>query len=199
MLEFEVEFDDMIGTRASSFIMRRHGSKIPAIDCHSAALLALTMAAPYIGSSSIASAIERGLSSYILETCAVDFGIRRKIDTVSAMLIDCQGRRHSHDSFWNFTAGLSLRLFAALEASSDPTIRALADRHRERLQLFEMVLRSQLERSISEYAGMIEIRCSAYSAETNSETQPWVMLGLLAKQGDAAAPLHDRNPVLCGR
>jgi hypothetical protein len=198
MLQFEVEFDDIIGTRASSFIMRRHGPEIPAIDCHSAALLSLTIAAPYIGSSSIAAAIERGLSSYVLETSAIDFGIPRKIDTVAAMLVDREGCRHSHDSFWNFTAGLSLRLFAAIETSSDLAIRAIADRHHERLQLFELVLRHQLERSISEHTGMVEIRCSPYSSETNSETQPWVMMGLLAKHGGAAALLRDRNPALCG-
>jgi hypothetical protein len=45
--------------------------------------------------------------------------------------------------------------------------------------LFEMVMHRQIERSINERGDAIEIRTSIDAAETNSETQPWVMLGLL--------------------
>ena len=42
----------------------------------------------------------------------------------------------------------------------------------------------QIERSISERDGVIEIRTAEIAAETNSETQPWVMMGLLGHPYD---------------
>ena len=47
-----------------------------------------------------------------------------------------------------------------------------------------MVLRWQLQRSITERDDSIEIRTSMHAAETNSETQPWVMLGLFGHPWD---------------
>ena len=45
-------------------------------------------------------------------------------------------------------------------------------------------MRWQLQRSITERDDSVEIRTSVYSTETNSETQPWVMLGLLGHPYD---------------
>jgi hypothetical protein len=42
-----------------------------------------------------------------------------------------------------------------------------------------MIMRWHLERSLSWRDGAVEIRSSILSTETNSETQPWAMLGLL--------------------
>jgi hypothetical protein len=47
-----------------------------------------------------------------------------------------------------------------------------------------MILRRQLERSISERDDGIEIRIAEVGAETNSETRPWVMTGLLGHPFD---------------
>jgi hypothetical protein len=47
------------------------------------------------------------------------------------------------------------------------------------MQLLESIMRTQLERSVTERDGMVELRCSVISAETNSESQPWAMLGLV--------------------
>ena len=55
----------------------------------------------------------------------------------------------------------------------------MAAKHRDRIELFERLMRRQLDRSVTRYDNLVEIRCSILSAETNSETQPWVMLGLL--------------------
>jgi hypothetical protein len=58
-------------------------------------------------------------------------------------------------------------------------LQAVAARHSQRIELFEMIMRWHLDRSLSWRDGAVEIRSSILSTETNSETQPWAMLGLL--------------------
>jgi hypothetical protein len=156
--------------------MRKDSPRRAFVDCHSAALLALTQAARYISDDRLAATIERGLASYGLETCWIGGTV---VDTVSALMVDDAGERRTENAFWNFKAGLTLRFFAALGQSPDPALQLVAARHRDRMQLLESIMRTQLERSVTERDGMVELRCSVISAETNSESQPWAMLGLV--------------------
>ena len=114
----------------------------------------------------------------------VDIGRPVKIDVVSTSIGDPHGNRHTENAYWNFNVGLALRLFRALRATPDPILQQIAAKHRERIELLEMLLRWQLQHSITEHEDSIEIRTSVYSGETNSETQPWVMLGLLGHPYD---------------
>jgi hypothetical protein len=182
--DFEVRFEDVAGGPASGFLMRLDSPRAAYVDCHSAALLALTQASRYVTDLRLAAAIDRGLAGYFLETCRIDVDGPRKVDTVSTMMIDEQGIRRSENPFWNFKAGMTLRFFNALRNATDPAVQALAARHRERIELFEIILLRQLERSISERDDGIEIRIADIAAETNSETQPWVMMGLLGHPYD---------------
>jgi hypothetical protein len=184
LLDFEVKFLDVAGNPASGFLMRLDSPRAAYVDCHSAALLALTQASRYISDPRLVAAIDRGLASYSLETCRVDVGGPRKIDTVSTMMVDDHGTRRTENPFWNFKAGMTLRFFGALRTTPDRALEAVAARHRDRIELFEIILRRQLERSITERDDGVEIRCAEIAAETNSETQPWVMLGLLGHQYD---------------
>ena len=184
LLDFEVKFLDVAGNPASGFLMRLDSPRAAYVDCHSAALLALTQASRYISDPRLAAAIDRGLASYFLETCRVDLGGPRKVDTVSTTMIDDHGTRRTENPFWNFKAGMTLRFFGALRTTPDRALEAVAARHRDRIELFEIILRRQLERSITERDDGVEIRCAEFAAETNSETQPWVMLGLLGHQYD---------------
>jgi hypothetical protein len=184
LLDFEVRFEDVAGSAASGFLMRLDSPRAAYVDCHSAALLALTRAARYISDPRLAAAIDRGLSGFFLETCRIDVGGPRKIDTVSTMMIDDHGTCRSENPFGNFKVGMTLRFFKALGDAGDPVLQAVAARHRERIELFEIILRRQLERSITERNDGIEIRIAETAAETNSETQPWVMLGLLGHPHD---------------
>lgn len=184
LLDLERQYSDAGGEPASGFIMRIDALPIAHVDCHSASVLALVQAAGVIDDPRLFAAIDRGLGAYCLETAAVDLGIRHRVDTVGTLLIDPEGTRRSEPAFWNFKVGLTLRLFAALRGSAEPRLRDIAARHRERMDLFERILRRQLEHSISEHENAVELRCSSLSAETNSETQPWVMLGLLGHPAD---------------
>jgi hypothetical protein len=181
LLDFELRFDAAVGRPASAFLMRKDSPRRAFVDCHSAALLALTQATRYIRDDRLAATIERGLASYGLETCWIGGTV---VDTVSALMVDEAGERRTENAFWNFKAGLTLRFFAALRQSSDPALQLVAARQRDRMQLLESIMRDQLERSVTERDGMVELRCSVISAETNSESQPWAMLGLVGHPWD---------------
>ncbi len=67
LLEFEVRFQGAAGSSASGFLMRMDSPRAAFVDCQSAALLALTHAVRFIDDPRLATAIERGLSSYSVE------------------------------------------------------------------------------------------------------------------------------------
>src|SRR6516225_5304244 len=184
LLEFEVRSRNLNGDPASGFLMRMTSPRVAYVDCHSAALLALTQAARYLDDPRLVAAIERGLASYCVETCTVGPCCSHEIETVSTSLVDRLGTRRTENAFWNFKAGMTLRFFAALRASLHPSLQSIVARHGERMVLFESVLRRQLERSITQNGGGIEIRTAISTGETNSETQPWVMLGLFGHPYD---------------
>ena len=178
LLEFEMRFESRGGTAASGFLMRKDNPNPFYLDCHSAALLALTQAARIMQDARLPEAIERGIAAYRLAPQAIDLGTGGRIDTVGMASPDAAGDI-GEIAFWNFKAGLSLRFFGALRRSPNPAVQAVASRHRDRVAVFEAVLRHQLAQSAAEHGGCIEFRTSVLSGETNSETQPWVMLGLL--------------------
>jgi hypothetical protein len=184
LLEFEVRSYKISGNRASGFLMRMTSPRVAYVDCHSAALLALTQAVRYLDDPRLVAAIEHGLASYCVETCTVADSSPYAIDTVSTTVVDRLGTRRTENAFWNFKAGMTLRFFAALRRSSHPSLRSIVARYGERMDLFETVLRGQLERSIIHAGESIEIRTAVSAAETNSETQPWVMLGLFGHPYD---------------
>jgi len=176
LLDFEMRFDDAAGIPVSGFLMRKNSPRAAYVDCQSGVLLALTQAARYVGDPRLAAAIDRGLGSYGLETCRFPGGL---VDTVQTLMFDEHGTPRTANAFWNFKAGLTLRFFSALRAAEDPALQAVAARHHDRMGLLEMVMRRQLEQSVTEHEDGVEIRCSVQSTETNSESQPWAMLGLV--------------------
>jgi hypothetical protein len=184
LLDFEVTFSDVAGQPASGFPYGIASHRAVFVDGQSASLLALTQAAKCISEPRFALAIDRGLASYCLETSLVQLGDRKQKVDVLATSVDIDGRRHTENAYWNFTVGMALRFFAALRNSPEAALQDIAARHRDRIELFELVLRWQLRKCITERDDCIEIRTSEFSAETNSETQPWVMLGLLGHPYD---------------
>ena len=184
LLEFEIRSYGFSGDTSSGFLMRMTSPRVAYVDCHSAALLALTQAARYVDDPRLAAAIERGLASYCVETCSIAAGSPDQIDTVSTNVVDRLGTRRTENAFWNFKAGMTLRFFNALRTSPHPSLRSIAARYGERMDLFETILRHQLEKSITQREDSIEVRTAISAGETNSETQPWVMLGLFGHPCD---------------
>jgi hypothetical protein len=180
MFEFEKRFEDVAGAAASGFLMGTQSHRIVFVDCHSAALLALTEAARHIDDPRFAPAIDRGLGCYCIETTKIDWHDGpRKIDVIGVAWTDDSGARRTNHGLWNYHSGLTLRFFASLRNSTAAAVRAVAAKHRDRIKLFEMIIRWHITRSLSRADGMTEIRSSLISTETNSETQPWASLGLL--------------------
>ncbi|MCR0980513.1 hypothetical protein [Roseomonas populi] len=177
LLTFEQPAKDMIGKPVSVFPM---GKGEPAyLDCHAAAVLALARAASAIDDPRIAPALDHALSAFAIGTHAVDLGGPVKQDGVVVDVADEKGNRHTHGSFWNYSAGLSLRGFAVLRRSPKPEIREVLARHGDRIELFETLMRRQVARSIRPREEALEIRTSVPSGESNSETQPWVAMGII--------------------
>jgi len=179
LLDFEVRFNDVACQPASGFPYGVGSHRSAFVDGHSSSLLALVQAFRYLPDPRFAAAIDRGLAGFCIETTTVMLDRPVKIDTVSTSIGDEHGNRYNENAYWNFNVGLALRLFAALRASPDPALQQIAARHSDRIELFELILHWQLRRSLTEREGSVELRTSIYSGETNSETQPWVMLGLL--------------------
>lgn len=185
LLEFENPFDDVTGERASGFVHGVHpGARLVYADSHAAALLALVEAGEELDDPRLAAALDRGLAAYAIATEAIDLGDRRvKADLLGVHWADINGARQISTAFWNYQAGLALGGFGRLRKAANPSLREVAARHRERIGLFEFVLRRQIERSLTWHQGAVEIRTATIAAETNSETQPWVALGLLDASG----------------
>jgi len=202
LLDFEMPCGIRDGHRASAFLMRTHSPEGAPGDCQAASLLALTRAAPLVDDPRLPAAIDRGLWSYHVRTfdgyhdyplrfeavsTVMAHNYRRRPAALSHLWALCHAlrRREKADPVvWSYKAGLTLRLFAALRASSDGRVQAVAERHRERLDRFESMLRHLLAKVIRDRGDGIEFLNSPLSAETNSETQPWVMLGLLGHPCD---------------
>jgi hypothetical protein len=184
LLDFEIRYDDMTGTPAGGFAYGIATQRAAYVDGHSASLLALTQAWRSIDDPRFAAAIDRGLASYCLETCRINADPPRKVDTISTITIDGNGTRHSENAFWNFNVGMALRFFAALRKARDPALNAIAAKHADRMELLEMVMRRQIEHSIVERDGCVELAVAPGGGETNSETQPWVALGLFGHPCD---------------
>jgi hypothetical protein len=184
LIEFEVPFRGPAGSPASGFLMRMDSPRTAFVDCHSAALLALTQAIRYLDDARLVQTIDRGLASFSVESCSLVPGSQSRIDTVSTHMIDRLGTRRTENAFWNFKAGLTLRFLAALRSSPHPALQSITTRHRERIARLEMILRQQIASSITQQEDGLEIRTAVSSGETNSETQPWVMLGLFGHPAD---------------
>jgi hypothetical protein len=184
LLEFERLFTGSGGEVESAFLMGQVTSCLPYIDCHAAALLALTRALPVIGDPSLAASIQRGLAALEVGTVPYDFGGRKKFETVLVNFPTADGGRSPCHTYWNFKAGLTLRSLNAVEARRTLEIAEVADQQRDRLSLLKAFLRQQIILSLRERGEALEILTSYLSGEGNSETQPWVALGLVADAGD---------------
>jgi hypothetical protein len=185
LLQFELPLPDTGAGPESGFLMGVRSSRDIHVDCHSAALLALAHAAPFLPEMGIAAAIERGMAAYALVTGSIEWlGATRKVDTIGIRWTDEAGQPRVSHAFWNFHVGLTLRLFRALRESPDAGLRALHAGYADRLAVLEPLLLRQVALGTREHPDGREIRSSWLSSETNSETQPWVLLGLLGHPWD---------------
>jgi hypothetical protein len=83
LLEFEVCCQDNGESRAPGFLMRMDSPRAAFVDCHSAALLALTQAVRYVDDPRLVETLERGLASYSVESlhrdCQLSMADRHRV------------------------------------------------------------------------------------------------------------------------
>jgi hypothetical protein len=169
------------GKPQSGFVMGSEVDAKPYVDCHAPCMLALVRASTILETDEWLEAIDRGLAAFCLDTQKFFFLGDQKIDVVCVDFQDGWGRRHRLETFWNFKSGLCLQLFGALRASPHPGIQRAWEKNRLRIELLEIFMRARIDKSLRRHDDGVEILTSVLSAETNSETQPWVALGLVGE------------------
>jgi hypothetical protein len=152
----------------------------PELDCQSAALLALARVA-YRGDPDrrISHAIRRGLRGILLTTSYADQG-DGKVLLYDSIVVRKQAGGTLHDTgYWNFKLGLSLRAFKAIRQVHDLGMLSLDSQTLSHLGLLIEVSYRAIVPSVRWKDGTVEVLTCQSAGETNSETQPWVALGLV--------------------
>ena len=197
LLRFEVCYP-LGGQSASAYLMRQRSPLAGTSDCLAASLMAFTGAMPFLDDPRLAAAVDRGLNSYDIRHITGYLGTHFEFDAVSTLMMNNRSgllplpaflRRWRRElgadpAIWSYKAGLTLRLFRLLQQSAEPGLRAVSARHAGRMAEFEAFLRRQLAGVAVQRDDGVEILASPASSETNSETQPWTMLGILGHPWD---------------
>lgn len=161
----------------------------PFLDNHAACLLALARASRHGDpDGALGRAIQDGILGIRLYSGVVDLGggHLEAYDGL-AVLNPSEFGSHADTGFWNFKLGVVLRaLYAAGHAAADGAIVANA-LDRQRREIRQDVACSMLASCMRKTGETLEILTSRIAGETNSETQPWVALGL--------APVIDQRVV----
>lgn len=152
----------------------------PNLDCHSAALLALARAA-YWGDADrrISDAIRRGLRGILLTSSYADQGERKPLFYDSIGVRNQVGGMLHDTGYWNYKLGLSLRAFNAIRQIQDLGLLSLDPHTLDHLDLLTEVSRRAIVPSLRLEDSTVEVLTCQGAGETNSETQPWVALGLV--------------------
>ena len=193
LLAFERTFIGDDGKVESGFLMGLVQTTLPFVDCHSAVLLAFARALPILEDPGLISRLDRGLDAYRIETMGITLGDMRKQDLL-VVGRSPTGREHGAHAYWNFCAGITLRLFKLLRQSTHQATGEILMRHKDRMDVQEALLRLQVRRSLRDRGGALEIKTAILSGEGNSETQPWVALGLVTDSGDLPPPGWHLSP-----
>ncbi len=160
-------------------------SHVPFLDNHASCVLALARAAWHGDpDGTLSRAVNEGILGIKLHTAVVDLGNGHTIAADSLATLNTGPHPHADTGFWNFKLGVVLRSLRAAEraaAAGKLQMDALA---RKRLTLRRDLCVELLEMSMRWHTAldgepMMEVLTSRIAGETNSETQPWVALGLV--------------------
>ncbi|MGD9879906.1 MAG: methyltransferase domain-containing protein [Reyranella sp.] len=152
----------------------------PQLDCQCAAILALARAACWSDpNQKISASIRRGLRAIQIVTVnGAQYGAPDL--TYDTILIRKQADGTLEDTgFWNFKLGLALRAFKAVRLVQDLGFLTLDSASLAYLADLTERASEALRPSFRPENGTMEVLTSQRSGETNSETQPWVALGLV--------------------
>jgi hypothetical protein len=158
----------------------------PFLDNHAACILALARAAWHGDpDAAIAGTVHEAIRGIRLHTGTIDIGGGHLVAYDGLAVLDpSNGRRpdrplHVDTGFWNYKLGLTLRALHATLAAADAGILPITAEQRLQTCLRIDLARHQLASSFRHHGPQLEILTSRLAGETNSETQPWVALGLI--------------------
>ncbi len=170
---------------------------VPFLDNHSACILALARAAwhgtpPGTEPGALGRAAHEGVLGIRLYTGTVDLGNNGHTEAYDGIAVLNLPERgvHADTGFWNFKTGVTLRALHALEDAGDAGVVPMSEVDRRRIRRRIDLGQDLLTASYRWHGDMLEVLTSVISGETNSETQPWIALGLV--------PVVDRRIVQLG-
>ena len=153
----------------------------PELDSQCAALLVLArMACAPAALAEVSSAITRGLAALRIATPAESTYGNDPLDHPTIVI----GRDRDDDElidtgFWTYKLGLALRAFHLIKYGVTSGRIDLPAQLRVHLEQLDRTARDALLYAAECRDDVIEVRTSFNAGETNSETQPWVALGLV--------------------
>ena len=156
----------------------------PFLDNHAACVLALARAAWHGDpDGSLSRAVNEAILGIKLHTAVVDLGGGHTIAADSLATLNPGPNPHADSGFWNFKLGIVLRALHAASRAADAGKLQMDALARKRLELRRDLCVGVLETSMRWHTApdgqeMMEVLTSRIAGETNSETQPWVALGL---------------------
>jgi len=162
--------------------------RVPFLDNHASCMLALARAAWHGDpGGTLSQAVREGILGIKLYSGIVDLGGGHTVaaDSLATLNIISDrpgGYDHADTGFWNFKLGMVLRALRAAAHAADAGKLDLDTAARRRLTTRRDLCADLLSQSMrwhrDDGAEMLEVLTSRISSETNSETQPWIALGL---------------------
>ena len=158
--------------------------RVPFLDNHASCVLALARAAWHGDpGGTLSRAVREGILGIKLHSGVVDLGGGHTVATDSLATLNTSGHDHADTGFWNFKLGMVLRAMRAALHAADAGKLDLDAAARRRLATRLDLCLELLAQSERWHRGdgpdMLEVLTSRMAGETNSETQPWVALGLV--------------------
>ena len=160
----------------------RWASQVPFLDNHASCLLALARAARHGDpGGTLAKALREGVLGIKFYSGVVDLGNGHTIATDSLATVNTGGHEHADTGFWNFKLGMVLRALHAITAAAGAGHLALDPDTSRRVAMRTVFCNQLLEQSMRwhDKGKQLEVLTARIAGETNSETQPWVTLGLV--------------------
>ena len=160
-------------------------ANVPFLDNHASCVLALARASWHADpGGALARAVREGILGIKLYPGVVDLGNGHTIAADTLATLNTGGNLHADGGFWNFKLGMVLRAMrAALHAADAGKLDLDADARRRlatrRDLCLELIAHSKRWHPGEDGTDMLEVLTSRIAGETNSETQPWIALGLV--------------------
>ena len=160
---------------------------LPFLDNHASCILALARAAWHgDADSAIGRVIHQAVRGIRFHTGTIDVGNGDMV-AYDGLAVTFPTKRHLHvdGGYWNYKLGITLRALHAIMAATEAGVLPMTEDQRLQTQLRIDMAGHQLAGSFRVQGEQLEMLTCRRAGETNSETQPWVGLGLV--------PLLDRQ------